>query len=286
MNRMNKHPKISIITPSFNQANYLENTIKSVLNQNYPNLEYIIIDGGSTDGSVDIIKKYQDYLFYWISEKDEGQSQAINKGFKKASGKYINWLNSDDVLLENALFTLSHYLESNQSVGLVYGNVIYINAKNEVLYQSYEIPYSQKITIYGTNYIPQPAALYRREIIEKIGCLDENLHYCMDHEYWLRMYHTNIKIGNVKNNIAGYRLHRRSKGVSHAHIRIKKERYLLKLKYGRSFSGKMTEALGLKALAIYFRVKRKIIQYKIYRKSDIIPTSIKLKYFTKVKKLV
>lgn len=119
-----EYPKISIVTPSYNQGSYLEETILSVLNQKYPNLEYIIIDGGSTDSSVEIIKKYASYLSYWVSEKDSGQSEALNKGFNRASGEIIAWLNSDDLYCENTLHIIAEKFMEHPEVGIVYGDVI------------------------------------------------------------------------------------------------------------------------------------------------------------------
>jgi len=121
--KMNEYPLVTIVTPSYNQADYLERTILSVLNQDYPRIEYIVIDGGSTDASIDIIKKYEDRIAFWISEPDNGQSHAINKGFKHATGEIFNWLNSDDVLMPSATTIAVHYLTTYPQYGMVYGIV-------------------------------------------------------------------------------------------------------------------------------------------------------------------
>ena len=126
-------PRISIVTPSYNQAEFLEKTILSILNQNYPNLEYIIIDGVSTDGSVEIIKKYERYLAYWISERDNGQADAINKGFKIATGDFIAWQNSDDVYLPGSFFKVIEKFEKYPNPDIVFGNVYLINESDEIL---------------------------------------------------------------------------------------------------------------------------------------------------------
>ena len=125
-------PKISIITPSYNQGEFLERTILSVIEQNYPNLEYIIIDGGSTDGSVDIIQKYADKLAYWISEKDNGQTHAINKGFKKATGEIVAWLNSDDELCEGALMAVASVFMEHDEADFVFGNQYSIDSNGKI----------------------------------------------------------------------------------------------------------------------------------------------------------
>ena len=124
-------PKISIVTPSFNQAEFIEETILSVLNQKYPNLEYIIIDGGSSDGTIDIIKKYEDKIAYWISEKDDGQSYAINKGLQRSTGEIISWLNSDDIFSNNALYTIASAFKKFQSP-LIVGGSLHWDAVNHL----------------------------------------------------------------------------------------------------------------------------------------------------------
>ncbi|MHC4950877.1 MAG: glycosyltransferase family 2 protein [Planctomycetota bacterium] len=185
-------PKISIVTPSYNQARFLEATIQSVLAQDYPNIEYIVIDGGSTDGSVDIIKKYADKISYWVSEPDRGQSHAINKGFAKATGDIFYWINSDDLMTPSAVKIAMAYLLSNSDIGMLFGDRVTVDAKGNVL-SVMELPsFSKKWMKYNLN-IPQETAFFRRELFYKVDGLDENLHNCMDFDLWIRF----NKIGNL-----------------------------------------------------------------------------------------
>lgn len=177
-------PKISIITPSFNQGQFIEETIRSVLLQGYPNLEYIIIDGGSTDQTLEIIQKYNDFITYWVSEKDKGQSDAINKGLKKATGEVFNWLNSDDYYLPNALITVAEafkntemnifcaqqYTETNDGKRTHFKGVTYKKTLEETLVSPY---FSQSPTF------------FRLPIVKELGGLESNLFFCMDLELWL-----------------------------------------------------------------------------------------------------
>ena len=185
----NQYPLVSIITPSYNQAIYLEDTIQSVLIQNYPNLEYIIIDGGSTDGSVEIIKNYADkYSFIkWITEKDQGQSDGINKGFKIAKGDIVAWLNSDDTYCNGAIYNSVKYLVEHPDVILVYGNANLIDQNNRILEQ---FPYAEEFSldrlINHNLFIMQPTAFWRKELFDVIGYLDVDLKYTMDWDFWIR----------------------------------------------------------------------------------------------------
>ena len=181
-------PKISIITPSYNQAQYLEETIRSVLLQNYPNLEYIIIDGGSTDGSLEIIKKYQPWLAYWESEKDRGQSHAINKGWKKSTGEILYWLNSDDFLMPNILVKVAKAFQDHPEAGIVHAKAVNVDHNSEktgtISGQAFEIISSFK-TLH--NPIAQPATFIHRRALLIVGYLDEELHQIFDWDYWLRI---------------------------------------------------------------------------------------------------
>lgn len=210
------YPKISIITPSYNQGLYLEETIKSVLNQNYPNLEYIIIDGGSSDNSVEIIKKYEKYISYWCSEPDKGQSHAINKGLKKATGDIFAYLNSDDLYVDRALFTVAEYFVNNLDVDLVYGDVYLIDSKSNLIKKRYELDFDFKMgCLIGFGIIiPQPATFWRKKVTEKIGYFNESNHYTMDQNYWYRVA-KEFKIVHIPKFLAKFRYHESSKTKVH-----------------------------------------------------------------------
>lgn len=179
-------PLVSIITPSFNQSAYLENTIRSVLAQGYAPFEYIIVDGASTDGSLEIIKRYTDRLAWWVSEADSGQAEAINKGLERASGEIIAWLNSDDLYLPGAISNAVAALEANPSLGMVFGDAITIDPNgrplNPLVFGDWGLPELMRFRI-----ICQPAVFIRREVLEKAGSLDTSYHFMLDHHLWLRI---------------------------------------------------------------------------------------------------
>jgi len=177
---------ISIITPSFNQANYLEQTLRSVLEQDYPNVEYIVVDGASTDESVDVVKKYEDLLAYWVSEKDSGQAEAINKGLARATGEIIAWLNSDDYYLPNTISATVKVFEENPDVAMVYGDMLAVDENGQIINT---LRYKQ-LTLEDLlcfQIIGQPAVFFRREVYEKIGGLDTTFHFLLDHHFWIRI---------------------------------------------------------------------------------------------------
>lgn len=184
------YPRISIITPSFNQGSYIEKTIKSVLNQNYSNLEYIIIDGGSRDESVDIIKKYESQISYWVSEKDKGQSEALNKGFQKATGDIVAWINSDDWYEEGAFESVVDYFNMvNTEVVIGNCNMVYEDdpSKNFVDRPG-EVHFRRMLRYWQWFFCPpQPSIFFKKSILNRVGLLDESLNYAMDLDLWLRM---------------------------------------------------------------------------------------------------
>ena len=206
-------PLVSIVTPSFNQAQYLEETIRSVLLQGYPNLEYMIIDGGSSDGSVDIIKKYEPWLTYWVSEPDQGQSHAINKGFGKATGEILAWLNSDDTYEPGTIHQAVKTLKGQQGVVLTYGDCNYINANSEKVNQWKTRSCSQEDLILLGSLVPQPTAFFYRWAVEKVGGINQNLHYIMDYELWVRLGYAGAYF-YAPSIRANFRLHSNSKTIS------------------------------------------------------------------------
>lgn len=207
-------PKISIVTPSYNQAKFLERTILSVLNQSYPNLEYIIIDGGSTDGSVEIIKKYEKYLTYWVTEKDKGQSDAINKGFQKSTGKILAWLNSDDTYLPNALHSVAVFFEQHPNVDMLYGRCNMMDRDDKIFQEAKAMPFNLLDYTYGLFTIPQPATFWQREIFFKVGLLNTETHACMDYELWVNYAKNKATIFYLDDFLANFRWHPQSKSCS------------------------------------------------------------------------
>jgi glycosyltransferase involved in cell wall biosynthesis len=183
----NRLPTVTVVTPSYNQADYLEETIRSVLHQDYPHLEYIIVDGGSTDGSVEIIRKYSDKLAWWISEPDQGQTDAINKGFAKANGDILAWLNSDDTYLEGAISEAVDYLEANPEVGMVYGDANLINDDGNILGRFPARQTDFRKLMRGFVHIPQQAAFFRAQLWHQVGPLDPTFYFAMDYDLWVRL---------------------------------------------------------------------------------------------------
>lgn len=179
-------PRISIVTPSYNQGRFIEETIRSVLLQGYPNLEYFIIDGGSTDESVEIIRKYEPWLTYWVSERDKGQSDAINKGFSRSTGEILAWLNSDDIYLPGAFKGAATAIEAHPSASLVYAKSLMTDDRGKTLKLIGE-PFDLIMMLTKDNLIPQPSAFIRRRCADQIGLLNLNFHFMMDWDYWLRL---------------------------------------------------------------------------------------------------
>jgi len=206
-------PKISIVTPSYNQGQFIEETIRSVLLQGYPNLEYIIIDGGSTDNSVEIIRRYEPWLHYWTSEIDEGQSDAINKGFQLSNGEVIAWLNSDDFYMPGAIHKVICSFLNNHNQGLIYGDVEIINENGKHLGKFTGSQTNAKKLLLEGNTIPQPAAFIRLSDLNRTGGLDKNLDYVMDYDLWIRLALVS-PLSYIPSNLAVFRRHENSKSTS------------------------------------------------------------------------
>ena len=197
-------PKISIVTPSYNQGQFIEETIRSILLQGYPNLEYIIIDGGSTDNTIEIIKKYSAFLTYWVSEKDSGQSSAINKGLSMATGDIFCWINSDDMLSPNSLSNVAQLLNINKNPdpNWLIGGCEFISDDGTHITNVYpkKITFEDAI-IWTENSFPQPAVFWNQAMWKSARKLNESWHYAMDFDLWLSM----IKISSplITKNILG-----------------------------------------------------------------------------------
>jgi glycosyltransferase involved in cell wall biosynthesis len=205
---------VSIITPSFNQAAYLDQTMRSVLEQDYPRIEYIVVDGGSTDTSVDIIRKYESKLAWWVSEKDKGQADAINKGFAHATGEVIAWLNSDDYYLAGTVSAAVKIFEEHLDVVLVYGNMLAVDEDgktfNTLNYKQLTLEDLLCFQIIG-----QPAVFMRRSALQSAGGLDPTFHFMLDHHLWIRIAQQG-KIFHADQTWSAARYHAEAKNIAQA----------------------------------------------------------------------
>jgi len=230
LNKDPNYPKISIITPSYNQESFLERTILSVLNQNYPNLEYIIIDGGSTDGSVEIIKKYEKYLTYWVSEKDRGQSHALNKGFRKVTGEIIGWINSDDIYIPGNLLKIGKIFKYDNNVDVVYGGLLVIDKNDNIIDMYWATKLIPKyMLIYGLD-IHQQSLFWRKNMFKKVGYLDEKLYMVMDLDFIFRL-SLEANLYRIKGYLGCLRRHGDTKTALEAFYKGKKENNIILERY-------------------------------------------------------
>lgn len=213
-------PKISIVTPNYNCGEFLEETIRSVLLQGYPNLEYIIIDGGSTDGSLEIIKRYEPWLAYWITQSDQGQSAAINNGFRRASGEIMGWLNSDDYYQPNTLFRVALEVNPEKKRYIVMGEVHEVDARKRIIRRwksrvptLYSLLFQHRLCLLrGVVVMPcQPSVFWHRKVFESLGLLREDLKYAMDYDYWLKALRSHYHFQYMADVLSNYRFHAGSK---------------------------------------------------------------------------
>lgn len=220
-------PKITVITPSFNQGEFIEQTINSVLSQNYPDLEYIIMDGGSTDNTLEVLRKYDGRLL-WTSEKDRGQSHAINKGLRIATGEIIAFLNSDDLYEPGSLMKVGTFFMNFPEANWLTGKCRTIDPagkeirKGITLYKNAWLKLRSYDVLAVLNYISQPATFWTRKVVRRIGSFDESLHYAMDYDYWLRV-GSKFKLWVLNDYLASFRIHPSSKAGSSAHAQFDAE---------------------------------------------------------------
>ena len=223
----------------FIRAKFIEETILSVIGQDYPNLEYIVIDGGSKDNTVDILKKYEKHFTYWVSEKDSGQSEAINKGFKKASGEIVCWLNSDDIFIKDALHKVVKFFNENQELNLVNGQLILIDEHSRIISSNFNIQQKKWYAKHGIYYISQPSLFWKREIFDKVGFLREDFHASMDLDFLIKIFKNNYKVGHLERILSGFRMHTSSKSsAGWDNVSFLRDLKELKKIHGKDYGGR------------------------------------------------
>ncbi len=260
------YPRLTVITPSFNQGEFLERTILSVLNQNYPNLEYIIIDGGSTDRSTEVIRKYEKYLAYWVSEKDKGQVHAINKGLARATGDWISFQNSDDVYFPGTFRKFAGSAARHPEAGILYGDLYLIDPEDEVTELLKTLPFNMVSQLAEGMQIHNQSLFFRRELVERYGDFDESYRFAFDYEFITRyLAHEGVTARRVEGLAGALRVHPDAKSSVIAGTGREEHRRIQE-KYNFALPPK----LPLKLLYIWSRIRKVVyllsdIDYIMYR---------------------
>lgn len=252
------YPKISIVTTSFNHAAFLEDTILSIHNQNYPNIEHIIIDGGSKDNTVEIIEKYNDKIAYWVSEPDKGHADALYKGLNKATGEIINWICSDDLLLPNSLFFMAEYFEKHKNVDWVAGNGLIIDKHKKILEKYYAVKMSKPLMLTFEFSTIQPSIFYRHEFLKKVGGVKQHMNLSPDFDLFVRcslqqtsgLINKFIGVSTIHNDAQSVRMNEKIREINDA----------LKMSYGAD------KINPLKRKLLYKFYQNKVIYYARFRK--------------------
>ncbi len=214
-----RFPKLTVITPSYNQGVFLERTIVSVLNQGYPNLEYIIVDGGSTDSSVDVIRRYAPYISYWVSEKDNGQVDALNKGLARATGDWISFQNSDDVYFPETFFRFAEAARKYPQAGMLYGDLYMITADDEVTELLKTIPFSLTSQVIEGMQVHNQSLFFRRSLVEQYGAFDPSYGFAFDYEFITRYAAVpSVRVQRVAGLAGALRVHEEAKSSTIAHV--------------------------------------------------------------------
>ncbi len=239
-------PRITIVTPSYQQAHYLEEAIRSVLLQGYPNLEYIVMDGGSYDGSVEIIRRYEPWLTYWQSQPDGGQSAALADGFARATGEILAWINADDRLLPGALQRVGRFFADRPWLAFASGDVNFIDAQGQVIERIFALPPNPTLTAWlGVHRWPQQGCFWRRSVYERVGGVDRSLRFCMDRDLFIRLSAAGPSRRLPGPPLGDFRLHDDAKTATLLTI-WRREHALLLRRYGRPLSAQ--QYAGLRVL--------------------------------------
>jgi glycosyltransferase involved in cell wall biosynthesis len=258
---MSNLPLITIVTPSYNQGGFLEQTIRSVLDQDYQNIEYIVMDGGSTDNSPEILRRYADHLEYWESKADRGQAHGINKGLQRSKGEILGWLNSDDVLLPGTVNRIAAAFEKHPGVDVIYGRIERINEQGELiptpLLPKDKVVFNKQLIV-GECVVNQPGSFWRRRIMGKVGLLDESLMYALDYEYWIRLALSGAVFLRLPDVVAQFRLSSSSKTVGNTAMMAHEQLHVLNSVLARP---NLSDELGLseKQIQILARKTRSLI---------------------------
>jgi len=212
--------KISIVTPSYNQGQFIERTLQSVASQTGAEIEHVVFDGGSTDNTIDVLKAFQPPV-RWVSKKDKGQTDAVNQGIRATNGEIIGWLNSDDIYYPGAIAQVVQYFQDHPDVDVVYGMADHIDLVDHA-FESYPSASWNLEQLKETCFICQPALFFRRRVVEQYGLLDESLNYCMDYEYWLRLGKAGARFAYLEEKLAGSRLYADNKTLG-ARVKVHSE---------------------------------------------------------------
>jgi len=264
----NDKPLVSIVTPSYNQGRFIEDTLLSVKNQNYPNIEHIVVDGGSTDNTLDILRKYEnEYNLRWISEPDEGQSNGINKGFRTAKGEIIGWLNSDDAYFDRKVIKdVVDAFQSNRKIDIVYGDCVMTDQDNRIYKFNLASPLISYKLLLRQNLLVQPSVLFKKSVVKEHK-LDEQLEYSMDYEYWIRLAANKKKFKYINRIISAFRVHPSAKSLPINAYLLKKEnkeirkRYVFSWNYKTRFLRRLDRIiyhlLAIRVIKLYMEICKK-----------------------------
>lgn len=260
MDDSNHYPKISVIVPSYNQGPFLEHCLNSIVCQGYPNLELIVIDGGSTDNSREILENFNSYITYWVSKKDKGQSDAVNRGILRSTGDIIGWINSDDIYLDKCLFSASKLFHENPNWDIVFSNYYFVDKESRVIKKRKEIPFDFNIYLWTHDcYHANCAGFFRKRVFDRVGLLNESLNYGMDYEFYLRSYQQGCIIRHSDSYWGAYRLHDNSKSVSSTKHMKNEGLLIAKMFYPQNISG--SNILKKQLHYKFLRIIRKVTKF-------------------------